>query len=162
MGARWLVYVCFVLTDANPSMSFAGKHFNVITVEDPPFVSIRENPFNKSSAMLPTDQWYGYIVDLLRETSERGNFTFNLSVPEVTFNYGEAYKHLAQGEVDMCFSAAYINKDRLNNNFMTGGFQTAPLSLLVKRTAEDEIYNAQSFGDFVGRPFQPVGCTVGQ
>ena len=151
-----------ILVEANPDMKFTGdKTFRVITVEDPPFVSIRENPFNKTSPLLPSDKWSGYIIDLIRETSRMKGFNYTLSVPEAApYNYGLAYNHLAKGDADICFSAAYITTDRLSKTIMTSPFKMFPLSLLVKQVDADTVFESKSIQSFISKPFEPVCFTV--
>ena len=37
-------------------MMFNGEHFVLMTVEDPPFVSVRESAFNSTSPLLPAEE----------------------------------------------------------------------------------------------------------
>jgi hypothetical protein len=134
---------------ADEAFQFHGQHFVIMTVEDPPFVSVRMDSFNSSSPLLPSEKWHGWIIDLIRQASTLANFTYETVISDgdysKTMSYGAGYEALiAPGEVlvtggqgsmmrtvDMFWGTAYIEPARLTNSFMTTPFWYSPLSLVV-------------------------------
>jgi hypothetical protein len=134
-----------VVGDLDSKKTFDGEVFEIITVEDPPFVSVRLDPFNQSSPVLsdPT-KWSGWIIDILAAAALRGNFRYNLRLPRNcdSSNYTCAVNQVVAGEADLYFAATYITLSRLDNTIMTSPYHTSPLSLLlpVKHTCSSHSY----------------------
>jgi hypothetical protein len=134
-------------------MSFEGQHLSIMTVEDPPFVTIRKDPFNTTSEILPQDQWSGWVVDVIKLTAELGDFRFTLKVAEdaSTFSYGAAFEQGLTNGADLYWAGAYVTPGRLNHTFMTGSFKHSPLTLAVPAHVGGESL-ATRFG-YVFKPF---------
>jgi hypothetical protein len=135
------------------SKSFNGELLTIMTVEDPPFVSIRGDPFNASSEVLPQSEWSGWVIDLIKEVAELGDFRFKLKVAEEgpTFSYAEAFQEGKKNDADLYWAGAYLTPGRLNETFATSSFAHSPLALAVPAYV-DSGGLAQRFG-YVFKPF---------
>ena len=134
-----------------------GKHFNIMTVEDPPFVSVRKQPFNSSSEMLPEAQWDGWIVDVISETAKAAGFTYTLHLNMGnTFSYGAAVNAVVDGDgkFDMYWAGAYITTSRLASAVMTTPFHTAPLSVIVPHRDTDSVSSIWKSMSYIFLPFE--------
>jgi ABC-type amino acid transport substrate-binding protein len=120
-----------IVTREDREMSFNGAHFKIMTPEDPPFISVRERTFDPSSPLLPPEEWHGFVIDLIRATSSRADFTYELILPNVTYSYKEGYEALIEGRADVFWGLAYIDPKRLAKSFMTTPFWHSPLALVV-------------------------------
>jgi hypothetical protein len=78
--------------EVDRAMSFNGQHFVIMTVEDPPFVTVRKSAFNLSSPILPPEQWHGWIVDIIAKTAATANFSYELVVPDGDYKNTTSYK----------------------------------------------------------------------
>jgi hypothetical protein len=115
--------------------TFNGEVLDIVTVEDPPFVSVREEQFNASSKIMEdSSKWSGWIIDVLNATAQQGNFSYNLRLASncSTFSYGCAVDQVVAGHGDMFFAGAYITTSRLDSSIMTSPYHSSPLSLLLK------------------------------
>ena len=91
---RSLLALAVVLAScAGKQTSLQGRHFSVVTVEvsvirahlcysrspkhtrqDPPFITVRA----PNSTVLPSAEWHGFVLSILKLVSERAGFTYSL------------------------------------------------------------------------------------
>ena len=66
-----------------------GEHFDIVTVEAPPFVSVRQKPFNRSSSIREgAESWGGWGIDILKMLAKESGFTYTLHLnKDNTFSY---------------------------------------------------------------------------
>jgi hypothetical protein len=130
-----------LVTAEDIDMSFNGAHFVIMTVEDPPFVAVRESTFNRSSPLLPPDQWHGFVIDIIKATAARSDFTYELVLPNTTYSYKQGYDGLVEGTngVQVFWGMAYIGTKRLHRSFMSAPFWHSPLALVVPHMNETKL-----------------------
>jgi ABC-type amino acid transport substrate-binding protein len=130
--------------------SLAGVHFTIVTVEDWPFINVREDCAKeqlKSCAIQHWTEWDGWIVEVIQTLSSCSGFTYTLQLPSNGDTYGAADKDVwhqagnyssVRGANDpglaptIMFAGAYITPMRLNWTSITAPYSRSPLSLLVK------------------------------
>ena len=74
--------------------SLAGVHLTIVTVEDPPFIQVRDNPLGP---IKPWNEWGGWVVEIIKLLSAESGFTYTLQLPtgSNTFAYGAADKDIS-------------------------------------------------------------------
>jgi hypothetical protein len=162
----WLAWLVSI-SAAEEQHSLAGVHLRIVTVEDPPFIRVRDNPLGP---IKPWNEWDGWVIEVIKRLSADSGFTYTLQLPTGgnTFAYGAAdkdvsgvdmmYAGLDPDHVDLrstladdnggrspnvMFGGAYVTAKRLNATYVTTPFSTQPLSLLTD--APDPTFQSQAF-----------------
>jgi hypothetical protein len=145
-----LLAVCvFAAVDMN-LQKLNGTHFDIVTVEDYPFINVRTCPDESCEIKPWRDEqtgkvaWSGWIVEIIDFLSKEANFTYTLQLPQGSCKtcYGAADKAVrghqsgADPVPSVMFAGAYVTGSRLNWTKITAPYSNAPLSLLVKRPEE--------------------------
>ena len=76
--------------DSDDRYSLAGVHLTIVTVEDPPFIQVRDNPLGP---IKPWNEWGGWVVEIIKLLSAESGFTYTLQLPtgSNTFAYGDGW-----------------------------------------------------------------------
>eukprot|EP00935_MAST-01C_sp_MAST-1C-sp1_P001589 g1589.t1 len=142
-----------------------GQHFDIVTVEDWPFIETRTcpdkddptcvlkpwrmgNPLRKRWGGEPREElnWGGWIIEVIDFLSKEANFTYTLQLPNIASGSGTygAADQAVRGmslegapEPTIMFAGAYVTTKRLNWTLITSPYSVAPLSLLVREPDEE-------------------------
>jgi ABC-type amino acid transport substrate-binding protein len=141
--------------------SLVGEHFTIVTVEDWPFINVREDCAKdrlKDCDMKHWTEWDGWIIEVIRTLSSCAGFTYTLQLPSSGDTYGAAdndiwhqagnYSSVRGADnpglaPTVMFAGAYITPKRLNWTSITAPYSRSPLSLLVK--VPDSTSNSHKF-----------------
>jgi ABC-type amino acid transport substrate-binding protein len=107
-----------------------GRHFNIITIEDPPFVRVTRN-----SSAGKGDEYSGYVPDMIQLIASRANFTYTLSTP-TDGAYGTGVKLVLNNshDSDIYWAGYFVTASRLADADFTVPFLDTGLRLVTRST----------------------------
>jgi hypothetical protein len=114
-----LVCACAIDSSAANIRDLSGIHLTIVTVEDDPFVSVRETAQARDSCytenggsgcpkrpVMSSSEWNGWIISIIAEISAASGFTYSLQLPSgEKKTYGAADKDLAKNYPASVFAA---------------------------------------------------------
>lgn len=112
-----ILAIGIVLVESLTLGDLKGRHFNIMTVLDEPFVSI--NYFERGN-----DRFSGYAIEMLQTVAARGEFSYTLKLPD-NGTFDSAVAAVETGVADMVWGsffltgsrAAKVNRSGHNLNF---------------------------------------------
>jgi len=144
--------------------SMKGAHVRLVTVHEPPYMDVGLN----DGRIAPVEEWKGMLIDMLNQISQRGNFTYDLSLPsgrgpscvgDTNASWARQYK-CAQEDVltlnvsDAYWALTYITTQRIEDGTLFAPAYLTDQGLGILTTAKGPTLLDQMLVIF--KPFSPL------